>query len=155
MIQLIIAFIGFGWALVCKLYGHSQVFVMYLTEFNLRHRYLWVPETLPETIVSGLLFITDLFQNKSVAYFWLIIFFHNFFHISLSSSLCNFSVRMLKSFLKKCPWKHKKADLKSSILMAVWLFISLCSPNCPKHPRTEYPFYRFFHSIVSSSVSDE
>ena len=29
----------------------------------------WGPETLPETIESGPLCITDLFQNKPVAYF--------------------------------------------------------------------------------------
>ena len=30
-----------------------------------------------------------------------------------------------------CPWKHKKTDLKSCILMAVWIFF-LCRPYCPK-----------------------
>ena len=30
---------------------------------------------------------------------------------------------------------------------------SLCSPDCPKHPRNSFPFYKFFYLIVSAKVS--
>ena len=42
--------------------------------------------------------------------------------------------------------------LKSCILMAVWISF-LCSPNCPKQPRTSFPFYEFFYTIISAKVS--
>ena len=29
----------------------------------------------------------------------------------------------------------------------------LCSPDCPKQPRTSFPFYKFFYPIVSAKVS--
>ena len=59
-----------------------------------------VPETLPETIESGPLCITDLFQNKSVAYFQFIIIFLYFLYIFLSFILCDFSVWTLVYFKK-------------------------------------------------------
>ena len=34
--------------------------------------------------------------------------------------------------------------------MAVGSFFSLCSPDCPKQPRTSFPFYKFFYPIVSA-----
>ena len=37
--------------------------------------------------------------------------------------------------------------------MAVWFFFSLCSPNCPKQPRIEYPFYRFLYSMICDTIS--
>ena len=55
---------------------------------------LW-PETL-ETIESGPLCITALFQNKSVAYFQPIFISLGIFNMLLSFILCNFLVRMLK-----------------------------------------------------------
>ena len=32
-------------------------------------------------------------------------------------------------------------------------FFFLCSPDCPKQPRTSFPFYKFFYPIVSAKVS--
>ena len=32
--------------------------------------------------------------------------------------------------------------------------IFLCSPDCPKQPRTSFPCYKFFYTIVSAKVSD-
>ena len=58
--------------------------------------------------------------------------------------LYNFLVQTLQYLW---PWKHKKTDLKSSILMAVWIFF-LYSPDCPKQPRIEYPFYRFLYPMI-------
>ena len=37
--------------------------------------------------------------------------------------------------------------------MAVGSFF-LCSHDCPKQPRTSFPFYDFFYTIVSAKVSD-
>ena len=31
--------------------------------------------------------------------------------------------------------------------------VFLCSPECPKQPRTSFPFYKFFYSTVSSRIS--
>ena len=36
--------------------------------------------------------------------------------------------------------------------MAVGSFF-LCSPNCPKQPRTSYPFYEFFYTTISFRIS--
>ena len=35
-----------------------------------------------------------------------------------------------------------------------WEFFFLCSPDCPKQPRTSFSFYKFFYPIVSAKVSD-
>ena len=37
--------------------------------------------------------------------------------------------------------------------MAIGTFFSLCSPDCPKQPRTSFPFYKLFYPIVSAKVS--
>jgi hypothetical protein len=56
------------------------------------------PETLPETIESGTLCKTDLFQNKSVAYFNSLLSFYIFSYTFLSFTLCNFLVWTLGYF---------------------------------------------------------
>ena len=74
----------------------------------------------------------------------------------LSFILCNFLVRMLKCFLKKkyffCPQKVEKTTPKICILMAVGSFFP-CSPDCPKQPRTSFPFYNFFYPTISGGIS--
>ena len=61
-------------------------------------QFMLIPRDLRETIESGPLCITDLFQNKSVAYFF------NFFQLFkkkkkiIEAILCNFSMRLLKYF---------------------------------------------------------
>ena len=30
----------------------------------------------------------------------------------------------------------------------------LCSPDCPKQPRTSFPFYKLFYPIISAKVSE-
>ena len=111
------------------------------------------PETIPETAESGPLSITDLFQNKSVAYFWL--FFYKFFNYFFNFISCKLSVRTLGCIFRKnkiiCwPQEVEKAIPKSCILMAVGSFFSLCSPDdCPKQPRTSFPFY----STISGRIS--
>ena len=51
-----------------------------------------------------------------------------------------------------CPPKVEKNTSKSCILMAVGRFF-FCNPECPKQPRTSFPFYKFFYTIVSAKVS--
>ena len=63
-----------------------------------------------------------------------------FVHSNLHSTV------VLQTFFKSSIWLY--------LVMVVWLFC-LCSSDLPKQPRTEYPFYRFFYSIVSASVSGE
>ena len=53
---------------------------------------------------------------------------------------------------KNLPAKVEKTTSKSCILMAVGSFF-LCSPNCPKQPRTSFLFYELFYPIVSAKVS--
>ena len=70
---------------------------------------------LAETIESGPLFITDLFKNKSVAYFLLILHIKVFINY-LSSILCNLSMRTQKILeiffaLKKLKKLPKKLQL--------------------------------------------
>ena len=36
--------------------------------------------------------------------------------------------------------------------MAVWIFF-LCSPDCPKQPRIEYPFDRFLYPMICGIIS--
>ena len=69
--------------------------------------------------------------------------------------LCNFSIRLLKYFLKIlkkifCPQKVEKTTSKCCILMTVGSGFFLCSPELP---RTSFPFYKFFYPIVSAKVS--
>ena len=71
--------------------------------------------------------------------------------------LCNFLVRMLKYFEKKlemffCPPKVEKTTSKSCILMEVGRFFFLCSHDCPKQPRTSFPFYNLFYITVSCRI---
>ena len=51
-----------------------------------------------------------------------------------------------------CSQKVEKTTSKSCILMAVWSFF-LCSPICPKQPRTSYPFYKLFYATISCRIS--
>ena len=78
---------------------------------------------------------------------YFLIFFYSFI-------LCNFSVRTLGYLFSNCKvifwlWKHKKSDLKSSILMAVWIFFSLQ----PRLPRIDYAFYSFLYPIICGTIS--
>ena len=34
-----------------------------------------------------------------------------------------------------------------------WKFFFLCSHDCPKQPRTSFPFYKFFYQTISGRVS--
>ena len=48
--------------------------------------------------------------------------------------------------------KLKKPPQKAAYLWQLGVF-SLCSPDCPKQPRTSFAFYEFFYPIVSAKVS--
>ena len=45
-------------------------------------------------------------------------------------------------------WKNHPKKLHTS-----WDFFSLCSPDCPKLPRTSFPYYRFFYPAISCEIS--
>ena len=48
--------------------------------------------------------------------------------------------------------KLKKPPQKVAYLWQLGGFF-LCCPDCPKQPRTSFPFYKFFYPIVSVKVS--
>ena len=43
--------------------------------------------------------------------------------------------------------------LKKLLIMAVGRVFFVCSPDCPKQPRTSYPFYKLFYSTFSGRIS--
>jgi hypothetical protein len=49
--------------------------------------------------------------------------------------------------------KLKKPAQKVAYLWQLGVFF-LCSPDCPKQPRTSFPFYKLFYPIVSAKVSE-
>ena len=51
------------------------------------------------------------------------------------------------------PTKSWKKHLKKLHTYGSWEVFFLCSPDCPKQPRTSFPFYKFFYPIVSAKVS--
>ena len=52
-----------------------------------------------------------------------------------------------------CPQKvEKKPPEKVAYLWQLGVFL-LYSPDCPKQPRTLFPFYKFFYPIISAKVS--
>ena len=75
----------------------------------------------------------------------------------LSFILCNFLVQMLKYFFKNIRYflAHKcwKNHLKKFHTYGNWEGFFLCSPDCAKQPRTSFPFYEFFYTIISAKVS--
>ena len=48
--------------------------------------------------------------------------------------------------------KLKKPHPKVACLWQLGVFF-LCSPDCPKLPRTSFPFYKFFYSSISGKIS--
>ena len=47
----------------------------------------------------------------------------------------------------------KKPPQKVAYLWQLGGFF-LCSPDCPKQPRTSFPFYTFFYQTISLKISD-
>ena len=92
-----------------------------------------------ETIESGPLCITDLFQNKSVAYFQLVITFYKLSYNFVSFVFCNFLVWVLKYFLKN-EKKVEKTTPKSSILMAVGSIFFFAAPTAQNSPELHFRF---------------
>ena len=56
----------------------------------------------------------------------------------------------LLSFSTPQPEKNSWNTSKS---YGSWEVFFLCSPDCPKQPRTSFPFYKFFYPIISAKVS--
>ena len=67
----------------------------------------------------------------------------------LFSADATISLKKIKTFLP-----HKK--LKKPPQKVAWQLgvFFLCSPNCPKQPRTSFPFYKFFYPTISGRISD-
>ena len=111
---------------------------------------------LGETTESDPLCITDLFQNKYLAYFLLIIASNKLLYI-IRFIWCNFQCGCKNIFKKNfnffCPHKVEKTTPKSCILMAVGSFFFLCSPAYPKQPRTSFLFHKFFYTIISARIT--
>ena len=66
-------------------------------------------------------------------------------------------MRTQKYFLKIfsnffCPQKVEKTNSKSCLFMAVGSCFFLCSPACPKQPRTSFPFYKFFYTFIYAKI---
>ena len=55
---------------------------------------------------------------------------------------------------KKIAHKKLKGPLKTvAYLWQLGVFF-LCSPDCPKQPRTSFPFYKFFYPTIWSKICD-
>ena len=48
--------------------------------------------------------------------------------------------------------KLKKPPQKVAYLWQLEFFL-LCSPACPKQPRSSFPFYKLFHATISGRIS--
>ena len=47
----------------------------------------------------------------------------------------------------------KKPPQKVAYLWQLGGFF-LCSPDCPKQPKTSFPFHKFFYTTISCRISD-
>ena len=84
---------------------------------------------------------------------------YKFFYMFLTFILYNFSVRTLKYFQKNlkinfCPQKLGTPPQKVAYLWQLGV-VFLCSPDCPKQPRTSFPFYNFFYPTISCRISGQ
>ena len=106
---------------------------------------------LGETTESDPLCITDLFQNKYLAYFLLIIASNKLLYI-IRFIWCNFQCGCKNIFKKNfnffCPHKVEKTTPKSCILMAVGSFFFSAAPPTQNSPELHFCFINF--SIQSS-----
>jgi len=68
--------------------------------------------------------------------------------------LCNFSVRTLQCFQKKILFDHKKLKTppKKVAHNRPRPFFFLCSPACPKQPRSSFPFYKFSYTFICVKI---
>ena len=60
----------------------------------------------------------------------------------------------LKNFKFVLPIKSWKKHPKKLHTYGSWEVFFLCSPDCPKEPRTSFPFYKFFYPTISCRISD-
>ena len=69
------------------------------------------------------------------------------------------SINVQGGFLFCAGWNFPKLVSMTSCLLERWEYGSwelffLCSPDCPKHPRNSFPFYKFFYTTISCRISD-
>ena len=55
----------------------------------------------------------------------------------------------------KCFFDRENIKKLTSKVAYLWQFFFLCSPDCPKQPRTSFPFYKLFYPIISGRISEE
>ena len=67
--------------------------------------------------------------------------------------LCNFSMQTLKYF--EFFFTHKKLKKPPQKVAYLWQLgvFFLCSPACPKQPKTSFLFYKFFYSSILCRIS--
>jgi hypothetical protein len=106
-----------------------------------------IRDIVPEIIDSGPMCITDLFQNKSVAYFNpKKNTFHFFFKKTHLYNMQLFSADA--TIFCFCPWKHKKLPLKVAYLWQFAFFFS-AAPTAQNSPELNI---RFIDSCIQWSV---
>ena len=114
-----------------------------------------IRDTVPEIIDPGPMCITDLFHNKSLAYFnpkIKYVLSKNLKIKNLTVMLCNFLVRTLGYFLKETKiifWPWKNWPQKYSLLMAVWRFFFSAAPTAQYSSELNI---RFIDSCIQWSV---
>ena len=74
--------------------------------------------------------------------------FNTYFSFILFQCGCKNIFRKIKR-KKNCPQKVEKTTSKSCLLMAVFF---LCSPACPKQPRSSFPFYKFSYTFICAKI---
>ena len=50
------------------------------------------------------------------------------------------------------PTKSWKKNLKKLLTYGSWKGFFLCSPACPKEPRSSFPFYKFSYTFICAKI---
>ena len=69
--------------------------------------------------------------------------------------LFNVDAKIFLEKLKKkiCPQKVGKKHLEKLLTYGSWKFF-LCSPACPKQPRSSFLFYKFSYTFICAKICD-
>jgi hypothetical protein len=76
----------------------------------------------------------------------------SFFYSFISCLLLVKRLGYLKNNNNFLPMKTYRFGLESSILMAVWIFFFLCSPNCPKWSCSENSYWKCVSRHICSLI---
>ena len=72
------------------------------------------------------------------------------YYVTFQCGCKNISIKLKKKIFGQK--KLKKPPQNVAYLWQLEVFF-LCSPNCPKQPRTSFPFYKFFYPTISGRIS--